>query len=321
MMKLYQLLVVSALAAATGAVSRRVHRSEEATSLISLSETEQQWVTDDEKRELRLAGTKFIDKTFTPSLGTTNLVSVAKVYTYPTTTTHAAAITPLFDSLSTSTIEDHLTTFSTFQNRFYKGGYGAESSAWLLSQVNDTLISSGVTSLGATVTPFEHSEWDQDTIIATIPGKSASTIVIGAHQDSVNWRSLNQQTSRAPGADDNGSGSMTILEALRVYLTSETVLAGEAENTVEFHWYAAEEAGLLGSQAVFEAYADEGRDVLAMLEQDMTGYTAGMTAAGEEITLGVVTDYVDEALTEFIKMIVDQYVDIPYSETECGYAW
>lgn len=245
----------------------------------------------------------------------------SKAYTYPTTTSHSAAITPLFDSLSASTIEAHLTTFSTFQNRFYKGGYGAESSAWLLSQVNDTLVSSGITKLGATVEAFEHASWDQDSVIATIPGKSASTVVIGAHQDSVNWQSLNQKTSRAPGADDNGSGSMTILEALRVYLTSEAVLAGEAENTVEFHWYAAEEAGLLGSQAVFEAYAAEGRDILAMLEQDMTGYTAGMTDAGEEITLGVVTDYVDAALTGFIEMIVDEYCDISYTETQCGYAW
>lgn len=180
-MKLSQLLC--ALAAATAAASRSVHRSEEATALISLSEKEQKRVTKDEKRVLRLAGTKFIDKTFTQSLSTNNLGSAAKVYTYPTTTSHSAAITPLFDSLSASTIKEHLTTFSTFQNRFYKGGYGAESSAWLLSQVNDTLDSSGITSLGATVAPFEHPESDQDSVIATIPGKSASTVVIGADQD------------------------------------------------------------------------------------------------------------------------------------------
>lgn len=267
-------------------------------------------------------GVKFFDKTYsTPPGSTSNLAAAAAaaaaapLYTYPTAVSHASSVTPLFSSLSTANLQSTLTTFSTFQNRFYKGGYGAQSSAWLLEQVNATLVNSGLST--ASVAAFPHAQWDQDSIIATIPGKSARTIVIGAHQDSVNWRAPSQQNARAPGADDNGSGSMTILESLRVYLTAPEVLAGEAENTVEFHWYAAEEAGLLGSQAVFEAYAAQGRDVLAMLEQDMTGYSAGTDVE----SLGVVTDNVDAGLTAFIELVVDTYCDIPYVATECGYAW
>lgn len=308
----FQLLSLAAAAAAPP----RPEQGEE-TFLIQL-ETEQKWVTQEEKRSLRLAGTGFIDKTYSSNLGASSLTSAAKTYTYPSAASHDAAVKPLFSSLSTDLLKSRLTTFSEFQNRYYKGGYGAQSSAWLLDTVNATLVEAGVTSsLGATVEAFSHPKWNQDSVIARIPGKTASTIVIGAHQDSVNWQASNQQTSRAPGADDNGSGSMTILESLRVYLTSPEVLAGEAVNTVEFHWYSAEEAGLLGSQAVFEAYAAEGRDVAAMLEQDMTGYSAGMQTE----TLGVVTDYVNKDLTEFIKMIVDTYCDIPYAETKCGYAW
>ncbi len=45
---------------------------------------------------------------------------------------------------------------------------------------------------------------------------------------------------------------MTILEAMRVLLSDPKIAAGEGANTLEFHWYSGEEAGLLGSQDNFE---------------------------------------------------------------------
>ena len=55
-------------------------------------------------------------------------------------------------------------------------------------------------------------------------------------------------------------------------LSSRDLLERKAKNTIEFHWYAAEEAGTLGSQALFLDYARSGKDVRAMLQQDMTGF-------------------------------------------------
>ena len=50
------------------------------------------------------------------------------------------------------------------------------------------------------------------------------------------------------------------------------VNAGYKPSTpLEFHWYAAEEAGLLGSQDVAASYADKGTSVKAFMELDMTG--------------------------------------------------
>lgn len=71
------------------------------------------------------------------------------------------------------------------------------------------------------------------------------------------------------GSDDNGSGSTTILEAFRVLLTNSTIAAGGSPNTIEFHFYAGEEAGLLGSQAIFNSYSSSKRTISAMLNQDM----------------------------------------------------
>jgi leucyl aminopeptidase len=86
-------------------------------------------------------------------------------------------------------------TFSSFQNRYYKSSYGKQSSEWLLSQVNAVITASGAKNV--TATAFPHS-WGQNSIIAQIPGLSAKTIVIGAHQDSINQAS--PMNGKAPGA-------------------------------------------------------------------------------------------------------------------------
>lgn len=195
----------------------------------------------------------------------------------------------------------HLEKFTSFHTRYYKSEYGVQSATWLYEQVLRTVVNSGAAEHGAKVEKFAHP-WGQFSIIATIPGRSEKTIVIGAHQDSINlWL---PSILAAPGADDDGSGTVTTLEALRVLLQSEDVAHGNATNTVEFHWYSAEEGGLLGSQAVFKQYRKDDRDVKAMLQQDMTGYVQGTLDAGLPESVGVITDFVDEGLTEFIKTIV-----------------
>jgi len=152
--------------------------------------------------------------------------------------------------------------------------------------------------------------WGQNSIIATIPGKTNSTVVIGAHQDSINlWL---PSILAAPGADDDGSGTVTILEAFRVLLQSKDIVKGKHENTLEFHWYSAEEGGLLGSQAIFSSYEKAGRDVKAMLQQDMTGFITRTLDAGKVESVGVIVDYVDPNLTEFIKKVVTEVCLILY---------
>jgi leucyl aminopeptidase len=262
-----------------------------------------------------------MDITDNPSLGAlnTNLFATEskKNPTFPPKPVLQKQVKPMLDLLSKQEMQDHLETFTSFHTRYYKSSYGAQSSAWLLQTVSDIVSKSGADKHGATVRHFPHP-WGQNSVIASFPGKSNSTIVIGAHQDSINL--FLPSILSAPGADDDGSGTVTIIEALRVLLTSEGILKGTADNTVEFHWYSAEEGGLLGSQAIFASYEREGRDVKAMLQQDMTGYIRKTLDAGSPESLGVITDFVDPALTTYIKKIVDEYCDIPYVETKCGYA-
>lgn len=88
--------------------------------------------------------------------------------------------------------------------------------------------------------------------------------VLGAHMDSVNGGS--PMNGRAPGADDDGSGTVNLLEAFRVLVSR-----GFAPSTpVEFHWYSGEEGGLLGSNAIATRYKADGVQVKGALQLDMT---------------------------------------------------
>ena len=250
-------------------------------------------------------GINFMDITDTPHPDNSMIkLSEQKAQViYPKKTAYNDTLAPLFKELKKENMHENLETFTSFFTRYYKSSYGAQSSAWLLGKVNETIQASGASKYGVYVKPLEHP-WGQSSVIATIPGKSAKTVVIGAHQDSINL--FLPSLLRAPGADDDGSGTVTILEALRVLLKSEAIIKGNASNTIEFHWYSAEEGGLLGSQAIFQAYASQKKDIKAMLQQDMTGYTHETLEAGEPESVGVITDFVDPGLTEFIKEVITQ---------------
>lgn len=284
--------------------------------LIELSPGETRWVSEEEKWELRRNGQRFFDITDNISLGSQR-VAPKRAAVFPSKTMLQSDVHPLLKNLTKSLMREHLEKLTSFHTRYYKSDYGRQSSEWLLQTVQDTIKDSGAAEYGVTAKHFKHP-WGQNSIIATIPGQSKSTIVIGAHQDSINlWF---PSVLPAPGADDDGSGTVTILEAFRVLLQSKEVIEGKAPNTIEFHWYSAEEGGLLGSQAIFSEYEKQGRNVKAMLQQDMTGYAQGSLDAGKPESVGVIMDYVDPALTVFIKKVIEEYCEIPWVETKCGYA-
>jgi Zn-dependent M28 family amino/carboxypeptidase len=62
------------------------------------------------------------------------------------------------------------------------------------------------------------------------------------------------------GADDNGSGSASVLEFARVISESGATFA----HTLRLCLFTGEEQGLIGSRALAAQYANEGLDVIAM---------------------------------------------------------
>lgn len=239
----------------------------------------------------------------------------------------------LTPKLSWDNIKKNLEHYSTYHTRFSETETGAQAAEWLFTQVAEVVKKSGVN--GVTAEMFPHAAFPQKSVIVKVPGRSNRTVIVGGHLDSVNSR--DRLGGRAPGVDDNGSGSFVILDALRVLLSDKDFSPKKLQNTIEFHWYAAEEGGLRGSQDIFTQYAAAGRDVWAMLQQDMVGYTKATLDAGKPESFGLITDFtnadLNEYLTRVIKEVRDQfpslfdsytdntkYTDITYVESQCGYA-
>lgn len=246
-------------------------------------------------------GVNFIDVTDEFQSGAYGALHTTRIVRYPGQMHHEQEVSPLAADLSKANMKKNLEHFTSFHTRYYKSHYGIESAEWLYSQVSEVVQESGATKYGASVERFAHP-WGQFSIIARIPGQTNNTVVLGAHQDSINL--FLPSILAAPGADDDGSGTVTILETFRALLRSEAIVKGQATNTIEFHWYSAEEGGLLGSQAVYSKYKKDLREVKAMLQQDMTGYVQGTLDAGEKESVGVIVDYVDQGLTAFIKQVI-----------------
>lgn len=133
--------------------------------------------------------------------------------------------------------------------------YAAQN--WLVSQYQDKGLSVNLHDID--------SFWNistSDNIIAIQRGVvyPDEYVFCGAHYDSFTRDSL------APGADDNASGTAGILEMARI------LSQYRFERSIVYCGWAAEECGLLGS----EAYASEAqaadKDIWAYFNLDMTGY-------------------------------------------------
>ncbi|KAJ3012848.1 UNVERIFIED_CONTAM: hypothetical protein HDU68_000990 [Siphonaria sp. JEL0065] len=207
-----------------------------------------------------------------------------------------------------------LTKFTSFKTRYYQSPSAKESVEWLYS-VASTLGEKAVPGTKISIEKFEH-QWSQFSIILRFEAddsasKEEPVVILSAHSDSVNQ--LNPWWGRSPGAEDDGSGCVTIFETFRILVESGFI----PKRPIEFHWYSGEEAGLLGSQKVSAQYKKDGVKVAGVWQADETGYIP----KGKEPVIGISGDYVDNDLELFLRKVVEEYVkDVKIVDTECGYA-
>jgi hypothetical protein len=97
-------------------------------------------------------------------------------------------------------------------------------------------------------------------------------IVIG-HLDDMPW------TGKAPGANDNASGSVTVLEAAR------TMSCFAFRSTVKFITCTGEELGLYGSTAYARDAKERGEDIRGVLNFDMNGWEGNGIPAQEDLDI------------------------------------
>lgn len=120
-------------------------------------------------------------------------------------------------------------------------------------------------------------------VIATLPGKTDRRVLVGGHMDSLNLEA-DARTGRAPGANDDGSGTALALEAARV-------LAGREWNqTLVFVAFSGEEQGLLGSKALAERAQAEGWKLEAVLSTDIAGSSSNLNGQSDTEHVRVFSD-------------------------------
>lgn len=159
------------------------------------------------------------------------------------------------DSASLHNNIQHLENYGT---RFCKSTQAVQAQNWLKTQFE---------SYGLTVTlqPVVGTSGSSANVIAVKPGTTQPDkyIIIGGHYDSI----VNQSgTGSAPGADDNASGTASVLEAARI-LSQHSF-----GKTIVFCAFSAEELGLYGSETYAASLDNQNIDVEAYINQDMIGY-------------------------------------------------
>jgi hypothetical protein len=118
---------------------------------------------------------------------------------------------------------------------------------------------------------IERPTWPIVNVVAWLPGRDTNrVVVIGGHFDSCVCSSPNPMDASgdAPGADDDGSGTVAVMELARV--VGKHFPRG-LDASIAFVLYTAEEQGLLGSTQFAERLKREGKTVTAAFTDDIIG--------------------------------------------------
>lgn len=224
-------------------------------------------------------------------------------------------VEPWLPQVSGPAIRDTIHHLSTaWPNRYYASSHGHAAPIW----IRDHWLSLAAGRADVTAELFSACGncGGQPSVILTIEGTDLADeiVVLGGHLDSISYAGSGNSMD-APGADDDASGIATLTEVLRIAMAE----GYRPRRTVMFMGYAAEEVGLRGSRAIAQQFAAEGRNVVGVLQMDMTNYRA----PGATSDIRVMTDNSHPQLVQFLRDLFDAYLaPLGYTrgESSCGYA-
>jgi hypothetical protein len=104
-----------------------------------------------------------------------------------------------------------------------------------------------------------------------------------------------------------------LTEVIRIALAS----GWQPRRTVKFMGYAAEEVGLRGSNAIATSFSNQGKNVVGVLQLDMTNYKSGPVD-----DMQLITDYSNATLKTFLTDLFDEYLapmGLSRGTYTCGY--
>tara|TARA_R110000796_G_scaffold67449_2_gene154614 strand:+ start:37853 stop:38851 length:999 start_codon:yes stop_codon:yes gene_type:complete len=134
------------------------------------------------------------------------------------------------------------------------------------------------------------------------PNLKKECIIIGAHYDHIGLIKAVNDDEIANGANDNATGTSTVLELARYFGNAKT-----NKRSIIFALFSAEEKGLLGSKHLARKLKDENLNLYVMLNFEMTGvplidkdYEMYVTGFENSNLAEVVNKYANEKFAGFL---------------------
>ena len=183
-------------------------------------------------------------------------------------------------------LQQQVQTLQDFGTRHSQYAGGQQASYW----IRDRFLSYGYLD----VTLHDYNTWN-DNVVCIKPGAAFPDryVVIGGHYDSTS-----SNYAVAPGADDNATGTVGVLEAARA------MAPYQFEYTVVFIAFSGEEQGLVGSEAWASQAAAAGMDIVGSIALDMLAYRA----AGDAADIDVIADGASQPIRDLVDQAVADYV-------------
>ena len=175
-------------------------------------------------------------------------------------------IDALVNQVSEGAITSYVQRLQNFQTRFVDTDSILAAAQWLY----DTFVEFGYTDVSfqdfVVSRPDRYNVVDVlvRNVIATKPGilYPDSVFIIGGHYDSILYDGTDPRVW-APGANDNGSGTVAVLEAARILVDIDL------DCTIKFACWTAEEIGLMGSWYYAEDAYNRGEKIGLCINFDM----------------------------------------------------
>jgi bacterial leucyl aminopeptidase len=207
-------------------------------------------------------------------------------------------VNDLLPTMNSSDIIDFVTQLGTFSTRGHSSTEGKQVPEFILNKAKSLPGKhSNIEYLSKSV---DDLRVDQNNVVIRIKGEDPNDknlVIVGAHIDTIVSGNISGANK---GSDDDASGVAVWFSVLKKILENNL----KFKRTVEFHGYAAEEVGLLGSSDLARKYRLSNKKVAAMLQLDMTLYSS----AKDSETIYLVRNNTDRVLRRSLKNLLNTYL-------------
>jgi len=259
-------------------------------------------------------GVGFIDRTLHYNSGASSFEPMdVPTPTYPTPNPDNNKIVfDMYDKINVDNMKATVDDLSNLHTRYYLSSMSTKAPEYLKSKIKE--IIKQYNSKYISIVDIPNSGFDQNNVVAILHADKDngdgdnSIVVVGGHLDSTTGGDPTDK--RAPGADDDASGSSIVLETLRLIAQS----GWRGKHDVHFMFFAAEEGGLLGSNTVANQYKSDNINIRAMLQMEMCGYQLN------DIPVITVLNDPNPKVSSYLSSLISKYVsNITLNHSLCGY--